>query len=134
MQTLDAVALPPPLPPKEKRPAKSWQPVCETDAHHRVQKTVVEPLATQSSPVPQPISEDALWALDDLQKTLGLKDKFDEQFQADGKYERFYESRERLVWYPNGTVKEAYPDGRQIVYFTNGDKKKVSLKFLFFFF
>jgi hypothetical protein len=118
---VDHLSLPPPLPPKEKllkkSLSKSWQPIPSSHSENEhVQKTVLHV---------QQISEDALWALDDLQKTLGLEETFEEQFGQDGKYERFYVSGERLVWYPNGTVKEAYPDGHQIVYFTNGDKKKV---------
>lgn len=74
------------------------------------------------------ISEEAIWALDDLQKALKIATSFQEQCHRDGKYERFFESGLRLVWYPNGTVKESYLDGKQVIYFRNGDKKQVSLK------
>ena len=43
---------------------------------------------------------------------------------ANKKVEYIYENV-KLVWYPNGTLKENYSNGKQVVYFANGDKKTI---------
>ena len=44
---------------------------------------------------------------------------------ADGKFINFYENEKKEIVYPNGSRKEIYNDGYNIVYFINKDIKQV---------
>ncbi|KAJ3034917.1 hypothetical protein HDV00_004527 [Rhizophlyctis rosea] len=79
------------------------------------------PVATIKGPIPLPGEIE----LDTMQDQLGLATAFEEKV-TDGKRERQFPNGLRLVWYVNGTIKEAHGDGNSTIYFTNGDYKKVT--------
>lgn len=68
--------------------------------------------------------KEATIALSSLASVLELQEPLDIFVYPNKKVEYVYD-QVKLVWYPNGTLKENYFSGKQVIYFVNGDKKTI---------
>ncbi|KAJ3043269.1 hypothetical protein HK097_001775 [Rhizophlyctis rosea] len=106
----------------EERHAKGANATVEAMTQRSPPVAVVKPVATISR---ESVPQYGKVELDAVQAQLGMEEQFEETV-TEGKRERHFESGLRLVWYANGTIKEAHVDGNSMIYFTNGDYKKVT--------
>jgi centromere protein J len=70
------------------------------------------------------VCKEAVVALSSLATVLELDEPLDTIVYPTKKVEYVYD-QVKLVWYPNGTLKENYFSGKQVIYFVNGDKKTI---------
>ena len=70
------------------------------------------------------VCKEAVVALSSLATVLELEEPLDTITYPNKKVEYLYD-KVKLVWYPNGTLKENYFSGKQVIYFVNGDKKTI---------